>query len=346
MAVERLELWPGYTISRLVKGGWHLAGGHGAIDPKQAVADMAAFVEAGFTTFDCADHYVGVEQLIGDFRRAYPSLARQVQIHTKIVPDLEALVTADRVYLETIIDRSLMRLGVDALDCTQFHWWDYSVPRYVEVALHLDAIRKAGKIKALGVTNFDVQRLTEMLDAGVEIRINQVQYSPLDNRPERGEIELSQRNKMAVLPYGTIAGGFISDAWLGKPEPPGPFENRSHTKYKLIIDDFGGWALFQELLRTLRRIADRHNATIAQVAVRWALDTPGIAGAIVGVTSQRTLNENLGIAAIKLTAADRAEIAAVTAKRKGPEGDVYTLERDRTGRHGRIMRYNLNVGRH
>src|SRR5262245_55703548 len=293
MTVERLELWPGYSISRLIKGGWHLAGGHGAIDPKQAIEDMAAFVEAGITTFDCADHYVGVEQLIGDFRHAHPRLAKSVQIHTKIVPDLEALAVADRAYVETIIDRSLTRLGVEALDVTQFHWWDYGAPRYVEVALHLDAIRRAGKIKALGVTNFDVQRLTEILNAGVEVRVNQIQYSPLDNRPERGMLELSMRKKMAVLPYGTVAGGFMTDAWLGRPEPPGPFENRSHTKYKLIIEDFGGWALFQELLRTLRRIADRHNATIAQVAVRWALDR-AVAGAIIGVTSQRTLKENLG----------------------------------------------------
>lgn len=346
MTVERLELWPGYSISRLIKGGWHLAGGHGTIDPKQALADMAAFVEAGFTTFDCADHYVGVEQLIGDFRRAYPGLAPRVQIHTKIVPDLEALQTADRAYLEAIIDRSLQRLGVEALDVTQFHWWDYAVPRYVEVALHLDAMRRAGKIRALGVTNFDVPHLTEMLDAGVAIAVNQIQFSPLDNRPERGMLELCRRKRIAVLAYGTVAGGFLSDAWLGKPEPTGPFDNRSLTKYKLIIEDFGGWPLFQELLATMRKIADRLNASIAQVAVRWALDTPGLAAAIVGVTSQRTLKDNLGIAALRLTAADRAAIAGVLARRTGPQGDVYTLERDRTGRHGRIMRYNLNVGRH
>ena len=55
--IDRFDLAPGYTISRLLKGGWHLAGGHGAIDPAQAVADMATFVEAGITTFDCADIY-------------------------------------------------------------------------------------------------------------------------------------------------------------------------------------------------------------------------------------------------------------------------------------------------
>jgi aryl-alcohol dehydrogenase-like predicted oxidoreductase len=245
MTVERLELWPGYTISRLLKGGWHLAGGHGAVEPAQAIADMAAFVEAGFTTFDCADHYVGVEQLIGDFRRAYPSLARKVQIHTKIVPDLEALATCDHAYVEAIIDRSLMRLGVDSLDLVQFHWWDYAVPRYVEVALVLKALQQKGKIRAIGVTNFDTPRLAEMLEAGVPIRTNQIQYSPLDNRADAAMLALCRARGIAILAYGTIAGGFLTDAWLGKDEPPGPFENRSHTKYKLIIEDFGGWALFQ-----------------------------------------------------------------------------------------------------
>ena len=85
--VERTDLQSGYSISRLIKGGWHLAGGHGEIDPDQAVKDMAAFVEAGITTFDCVDHYTGVEELIGNFRKAYPSLASQVKIHTKFVPD-------------------------------------------------------------------------------------------------------------------------------------------------------------------------------------------------------------------------------------------------------------------
>ena len=110
-------------MSRLIKGGWHLAGGHGAIDSDQARADMAQFVEAGITTFDCADIYTGVEALIGSFLRAYPSLAKQVQVHTKFVPDLAVLKTADRPYVESIIDRSLTRLGTECLDLVQLHWW-------------------------------------------------------------------------------------------------------------------------------------------------------------------------------------------------------------------------------
>ena len=59
--VERIELTSGYSISRIIKGGWHLAGGHGEIDPDQAIKDMAEFVEAGVSTFDCADIFTGVE---------------------------------------------------------------------------------------------------------------------------------------------------------------------------------------------------------------------------------------------------------------------------------------------
>ena len=63
--LTRIELAKGYEISRIIKGGWHLAGDHGVIDPDQAVRDMAAFVEGGITTFDCADIYTGVEAMIG-----------------------------------------------------------------------------------------------------------------------------------------------------------------------------------------------------------------------------------------------------------------------------------------
>src|SRR3569833_3042728 len=101
---------------------------------------MASFVEAGITTFDCADIYPGVEELIGTFRRAYPTLARQVQVHTKFVPDLSELGSVDGRYVEHIIDRSLHRLGVERLDLVQFHWWDYDVPRYVEAALELEPV--------------------------------------------------------------------------------------------------------------------------------------------------------------------------------------------------------------
>ena len=98
--------------------------------------DMAMFVEAGITTFDCADIYTGVEQLIGDFRRAYPALAREVQIHTKFVPDLSDLGSSI----------AAMSSASSTGRCSGWAWsgstWCSSIggtrrPRYVETALEL-----------------------------------------------------------------------------------------------------------------------------------------------------------------------------------------------------------------
>ncbi len=342
--ISRIRLGDDYHISRLIKGGWHLAGDHGAIDREQALNDMAAFVDAGITTFDCADIYTDVEALIGEFRRRFPAHAARIQVQTKFVPDLTQLDSIDRTYVETIIDRSLQRLGMDALDVVQFHWWNYAVPRYVEIALELDRLRRAGKIRRIGVTNFDQPRLAELLGAGIPIATHQLQYSLLDDRPRDGGMaDFCARHGIGLLCYGTIAGGFLSQRWLGEAEPTAGFTNRSLTKYKLIIDEFGGWASFQSLLQILDRVARKHGVEITSVAVRAILDRSAVFAAIVGATSTRNLLAHVQTDALRLDAQDLDEIETVLAQRRGPTGDVYTLERDIDGPHGRIMKYNLNA---
>jgi aryl-alcohol dehydrogenase-like predicted oxidoreductase len=342
--IPRRWLIESYSISRIIKGGWHLAGDHGPVDPDQAIKDMAAFVQAGVTTFDCADIYTGVEQLIGNFRRAYPELAPQLQVHTKFVPDLSDLASVDRRYAEDIVDRSLRRLGMERLDLVQFHWWDFNVPRYVETALELDRLRQAGKIANLALTNFDTPHLQEVIAAGVPIVAHQVQYSLVDDRPSVAMVDFCHAQGIGLLCYGTVCGGFLSERWLGQPEPSFDLRNRSLIKYKLIIDDFGGWDLFQELLTALAAIAARHGVDIATVASRAILDRPQVAAVIVGATNISHLHSHQRIGELQLGAEDLAAIAAVIAQRRGPLGDVYTLERDRTGRHGQIMKYELSTG--
>ena len=340
--IPRVSLSGDYEISRIIKGGWHLAGDHGAIDPDQARKDMATFVEAGITTFDCADIYTGVELLIGSFRRAYPAHAKQVQVHTKFVPDLSDLRSLDRAQVEAIIDRSLTRLGQERLDLVQFHWWDFAVPRYVETALELDRLRRAGKIARIGVTNFDTPRLEELVDAGIPITAHQVQYSLVDDRPNHGMVAYCKSRNIALLCYGTVCGGFLSETWLGKPAPSDS-ANRSLAKYRLIIEDFGGWSLFQELLGTLGRIAAAHGTDIASVATRAVLDRDQVAAAIVGAVNTSHLRAHAEISRLRLHAGDLSSIASITGRREGPAGDIYDLERDRKGAHGRIMKYELNA---
>jgi aryl-alcohol dehydrogenase-like predicted oxidoreductase len=170
----------------------------------------------------------------------------------------------------------------------------------------------------------------------------QVQYSLLDSRPEHGLVAFCRENNVRLLCYGTVAGGFLSERWLGAAEPRPPFENRSLTKYKLIIDDFGGWALFQELLARLAAIARRHGSDIASVSSRAILDRPMVAAVIVGARNQAHVAANAAMTALALDQVDHDTIAAVLARRQGPAGDTFTLERDRNGRHGAIMKYNLN----
>jgi aryl-alcohol dehydrogenase-like predicted oxidoreductase len=343
VTVETAELAPGYRISRLIRGGWQLAGGHGPVERARAVADMRAFLDAGVTTFDGADIYTGVEEMYGEFRAGLPAEDRaRLRLHTKFVPDWDALPTLDAAYVERIIDRSLMRLRQERLDLVQFHWWDYAQPRFVETALHLRELQRRGKIGLIGGTNFDTPATAAMIEAGVPVASMQVQYSLLDRRPESGLAALCARTGMKLLCYGTVAGGFLSARWLGQPRPTEPPANRSLVKYLLIIEDFGGWELFQALLRALDGIARKHGASITAVATRWVLDRPHVAGAIVGARYADHLADNLSAFRFGLDHADRAAIQAVLDQAQGPLGDTYTLERDRDGRHGRIMNYNLN----
>ena len=139
MVPEVVTLAPGFVVSRIAKGNWQLAERHGAPYAREAaIDDMRRFVEAGITLFDCADHYVGVEQLIGEFRRRHPDHARRLRVSTKLVPDLESLPRLRRRDVENIVDTSLARLGQERLDLVQFHWWDYKVPGYVEAMHWLD----------------------------------------------------------------------------------------------------------------------------------------------------------------------------------------------------------------
>ncbi len=345
--VERFCLGPEYTISRVIKGGWQLAGGHGTIQREEALEHMRRYVEAGITTFDCADIYTGVEALIGQFLHRQREAIREgrlpeVQVHTKYVPDLDMLAGLTRRDVEAAVDRSLRRLGVERLDLVQFHWWDYDVAGYVETALHLEDLRRAGKIRQIGVTNFDVPHLEELLAAGVPVVSNQVQYSVLDHRPTQGMVELCERHGITLLCYGTVAGGLLSARYLGAPEPEPPLENRSLTKYKLIVDDFGGWALFQQMLATLGGIAEKHRASVATVAIRYILQQTGVGAAIVGVRHPRHLPDTLQSFRFELDEEDLDAIGQVAGRAHGPGGDIYSAERVKGGKHASIMKYNLS----
>lgn len=344
VTVPTIRLSDGVDLPRLIKGGWQLAGGHGAVDADRAVADMEAYASAGITAFDCADIYTGVEELIGRFLREWrerhgPS-APEIRVHTKCVPDLAALPTLTRRELEALVDRSLARLGVEQLDLVQFHWWDYGIPGLVEAARHLAAMQREGKIRQLGMTNLDTPHLRLLLDARVPVVTHQVQLSLLDRRPLQDMADLCASRGVHLLAYGALAGGFLHERWLGAPPPPEPLENRSLVKYRLIIEECGGWEWFQERLSAFAGVARAHHTTIGAVALRWVLDQPRVGAVIVGSRNRDHLSATLAGLEPVFTPAERR---ILDGDGSGPGGDVYALEREKGGRHAVIMKTGLNA---
>lgn len=339
--LERFELAPGYSISRVVNGCWQLTPDHGGGpgSAKESQRMFADLVDHGFTTFDCADIYVGVEDALGRFRRTLADPER-IQIHTKYAPDRDSLPELNDAEIDAAIDRSLQRLGVERLDLLQFHWWDYAVPGLDRLIERLVRAQQAGKIRLLGATNFNTDYVQHMLDGGAAIVSLQSQYSLLDRRPDKAMTRLCADKGLCLLPYGVLAGGFLSGRYLGADAPSRM--NRSLQKYRLIIDEIGGWDALQRLLEMLAEIATRHDTTIDAVAARWVLDRPGVAAIILGIGSQSRAGQNAALGELRLDEEDRQEIAAHIESQGIPPGDMYDLERDADGRHAKIIKTNLH----
>jgi len=351
-----------WSFPKTIIGAWQLSTGHHREDAPRATdyTDLERIVEmqaaVGPVAFDCADIYTGVEELLGTLAsRLAPRVAAgalsPLRFHTKLVPDRSQLAQLDRSYVTRIVDRSRARLGVDCLDLVQFAWWDYEVPGYVELGLILSELQNEGKIAQIGVTNFDAARLSEILDAGVAVASNQLQYSALDHRPEAATVELCSEHRVALLCYGTLAGGFLSDRWLNRADPaPDPRSHatalgtRSLTKYRLIIEEFGGWDAYQALLQTLSEVGAKHGVTLAQVATAYALSRSGVAAVIAGATHPKRWAETLEATRIRLSVADVNRIKAHALEAPGPAGPVFGLEREPGGLHAAIMKYDLNAG--
>ena len=279
----------------------------------------------------CIRDSTGVEELIGRFRVQFPELAKEIQIHTKFVPDYSILNTITPEDVESTIDRSLKRLRVEQLDLVQFYWWDPDgIPGYLETAEVLHQLKQFGKIRHIGLTNFNTRQTKLIVERGVPILTNQVQYSSIDTRPEKELIPFCLQQNIQQLCYGTLAGGFFSSNWLEAEEPIQAFSNRSLTKYKLVIDDIGGWQHFQKILKAFSEISKKHDASLAQTALAWTLGQTGVAAVIVGATSNRHLEENLQVFDLSLDAEDHTKLANLIQLSKPLEGDCFDLERDKT----------------
>lgn len=344
---QKYELSKGYFINRVINGCWQLSAEHclkGELDFKDAMKAFHELVDAGYTTFDCADIYTGVEAFLGEFvneLKQNPDYKESdIQIHTKYVPDLNKLSEVDFEYTQRVIDRSLKRLNRSYLDLVQFHWWDWEVPGYMETLADLFKLKEMGKIKNIGLCNFDTKHVKEVIEAGFEVVSNQTQYSVFDRRPEKELLEYSAAHGVASLCYGTISGGLLSERWIGVTEIDP--ETRSHVKYMQVIEDTMGWDGFQTCLQLLKRIADKYDVSITNVATKYILSKPGVGAAIIGVRNSKHVDSNLKVFKFDLSDEDIKEIDEFVSQYPILEGDPFDLERTPDSKYRNIMKMNLS----
>ncbi|MFN6305367.1 MAG: aldo/keto reductase, partial [Microcystis sp.] len=293
-----------------------------------------SYLDAGFTTWDLADHYGPAEDFIGEFRRQLVAqrgidALNNLQAFTKWVPRPGKMT---KEIVEKNIAISLRRMDVDSLDLLQFHWWDYRDKNYLDALYFLGELQQEGKIKHLALTNFDTEHLKIILSAGIKIVSNQVQFSLIDRRPLVKMAQFCQEHNIYLLAYGTLAGGLLGAKYLGHPEPNAMSLNTaSLRKYKNMINAWGNWQLFQELLTVLKAIADSYHVTIPNVAVRYVLEQKAVAGAIIGVRLgvAEHIQENARIFDFQLSPQDYQKIDHVLQKSRdllqliGDCGDEY-----------------------
>ena len=298
--IGRTLLAPGLEVSRIVTGLWQVADQERdgpSLDPAGAAGAMDIYADAGFTTFDMADHYGSAEVIAG----ALATHRDDVQFLTKWVPEPGA-ASAEQV--TAAVDRALHRLGTDRIDLLQFHAWNYADPSWLDSLFELAEHQAAGRIRHLGLTNCDAVHLDMAVRSGVPIVSNQVCFSLLDRRAAGAMTEVCRRHGVGLLAYGTLAGGFLSERWLGRPEPPiDESLTWSQMKYRRFIDEAGGWERFQGLLEGVARVAGRLSennpdvtlglaeekglagpagVSMANVACRYVLEQPAVAAVIVG----------------------------------------------------------------
>jgi aryl-alcohol dehydrogenase-like predicted oxidoreductase/enamine deaminase RidA (YjgF/YER057c/UK114 family) len=319
---ERISIAGGLSISRLVCGLWQVADiekNGTVIDPDTGADALQAYANAGFDTFDMADHYGSAELITGRLLSRYSDSPKRPIAFTKWCPEPGPMT---RDVVRRGVEERLRRLDTDRIDLLQFHWWTFEHPAWLDALHEMQKMKDEGLISALGLTNFDAAHLAVALADGIEIATNQISFSLVDRRAAGPLSDLCEKTGVKLLAYGTLCGGFLSEKWLGESEPT-EIADWSRSKYKRFIDTASGWDAFQGILTAAAAIARKHQVSISNVASRWVLEHRSVAATIIGARlgENEHRDDNLKVFSFTLDDEDKAALNSAFAATNPIPGD-------------------------
>ena len=281
-------------------------------DEKVAHAQLDMFTEAGGTFVDTADVYSAgeSERIIGRWLASRPAAVTEpVVLATKgrfpMAPDANGAGTSAR-HLTRALDASLDRLGVDVIDLYQAHAWDPVTP-LEETLRTLDGFVRAGRIRYYGFSNFTGWQLTKAVllarSLGLVAPVSlQPQYSLLVREIEYEIVPAALDAGLGMLPWSPLGGGWLTGKYVRDQRPTGATRLGDDPQRGMEAWDRRGTALTWDVIDAVQRIAEARGVSMAEVALAWVTDRPGVTSTILGARTTDQLAANLRAAGLHLTA--------------------------------------------
>ncbi|MGC4026770.1 MAG: aldo/keto reductase [Mesorhizobium sp.] len=306
----------GYSIAPLVLGGnvfgW-------TIDEATSFKVLDAFVDHGFDAIDTADCYSAwapgnkggeSETIIGNWLASRPGQRDKLKIFTKVGsvnggPHAGGLTEP---YIIQAVERSLKRLQTDVIDLYFAHWPDPSGTSYAETLGAFDKLMKAGKVKAIGVSNVDASQLSASFEAAKSnglpaYQVLQPEYNLYDRSSYEGPLrDLCIAKKLGVITYFSLASGFLSGKYRSSADFGKSQRGGGMAKY---LDDKG-----KAIFAALDDVSTRHSAKPAEVALAWLMAREGVTAPIASATGAAHVASFAKATALSLSTDDMAILTA------------------------------------
>ncbi len=283
-------------------------------DEKVSHAQLDRFVEAGGTFVDTADVYSAgeSERIIGHWYASRPAeVTERVVLATKgrfpMAAEPNGAGLSSR-HLTRALDASLARLGVDAIDLYQAHSWDPLTP--IEETLRtMDGFVRSGKIRYYGFSNFTGWQLTKAVRRARELGLAapvslQPQYSLLVREIEWEIVPAAQDAGLGLMPWSPLGGGWLTGKYRRDQRPTGATRLGEDPGRGMEAWERRGTERTWDVIDAVQRVAEGRGVSMAEVALAWVTDRPGVTSTILGARTLDQLDVNLKAAGLHLTDAE------------------------------------------